>query len=168
MVNTACKKIHAELAIQCDVNPDNIFIMQNGDVLALGPDYARTAGHLPAEDVYVDGSGVGDIGSVVLRDRKILSEEGVVVVVATIDYDKKRVLAGPDILSRGFVYMRESVELINQAQKRAYHVMRSAMENSDKPSEKIIRQRVIDSLQEFLFDKTERRPMILPIIISKD
>ncbi|APT19121.1 ribonuclease J 1 [Amylolactobacillus amylotrophicus DSM 20534] len=161
------QKIHTELAIQCGVDPNNIFIMNNGDVLALGKDEAHRAGHVPAEDVYVDGSGIGDIGNVVIRDRKILSEEGLVVVVATIDPVKKRVLAGPDILSRGFVYMRESGELINSAQKRIYHVLRTLMENNDNLQEADLRQGIVDSLQEFLFDKTERRPMILPMIIMK-
>ncbi len=161
------QKIHSELAIQCGVDPKNINILSNGDVLALGKDYARRAGHVPAEDVYVDGSGIGDIGNVVIRDRKILSEEGLVVVVATIDLEKKRVLAGPDILSRGFVYMRESGELINSAQKRTYHVMRTLMENTTPPTDAEMRQAIIDTLQEFLFEKTERRPMVLPMIINK-
>lgn len=161
------QKIHSELAVQTGVEPDNIFVMENGDVLALGKDYARRAGHVPADDVYVDGSGIGDIGNVVIRDRKILSEEGLVVVVATLDLEKKRVLAGPDILSRGFVYMRESGDLINAAQKRIYHIIRSMMETNENLQEADLRQAIIDALQDFLFEKTERRPMVLPMIIIK-
>ena len=99
-------KIHTELAEKCDVPKENSFILKNGDVLALTKDSARYAGHFNAGDVYVDGSGVGDIGNVVLRDRRLLSEEGLVVVVATIDMQKRQIIAGPDLLSRGFIYMR--------------------------------------------------------------
>ena len=109
------QKIHCELAQQCGVPEKNCFIMENGDVLALTEKSARIAGHFPAGDVYIDGSGVGDIGNAVIRDRRMLSEEGLVVVVATINMQKQAVLAGPDLLSRGFIYMRESGELINQA-----------------------------------------------------
>ncbi|CAJ1228513.1 MULTISPECIES: ribonuclease J1 [Lactiplantibacillus] len=157
-------KIHTELAEQCGVPLDHSFILENGDVLALTKDSARVAGHFGAGDVYVDGSGVGDIGNVVLRDRQILSEEGLVVVVATINLKKKEIQAGPDILSRGFVYMRESGDLINEARRHVFRTIRRKMK-SDKASEATIRNAIIDDLQSFLFDKTERHPMILPMLI---
>ncbi|ETY73904.1 ribonuclease J1 [Lactiplantibacillus fabifermentans] len=157
-------KIHTELAEQCGVPLDHSFILENGDVLALTKDSARVAGHFGAGDVYVDGSGIGDIGNVVLRDRQILSEEGLVVVVATIDLKKKEIQAGPDILSRGFVYMRESGDLINEARRHVFRTIRRKMK-SDKASEATIRNAIIDDLQSFLFDKTERHPMILPMLI---
>ncbi|GEL13967.1 hypothetical protein FC15_GL000565 [Lapidilactobacillus concavus DSM 17758] len=159
-------KIHTELAELCGVPLNHSFIMENGDVLALTKNRARLAGHFPADDVYVDGSGIGDIGNVVLHDRRVLSEEGLVVVVATIDYKKKLVLAGPDILSRGFVYMRESGPLIESAQKRIYSVMRKLFAEEDKVLESTLRDAIIDSLQDFLFERTERHPMILPMLIS--
>ncbi|MFC6180130.1 ribonuclease J1 [Lactiplantibacillus daowaiensis] len=157
-------KIHTELAEQCGVPLDHSFILENGDVLALTKDSARVAGHFGAGDVYVDGSGIGDIGNVVLRDRQVLSEEGLVVVVATINLKKKEIQAGPDILSRGFVYMRESGDLINEARKHVFRTIRRKMK-SDKASEATIRNAIIDDLQSFLFDKTERHPMILPMLI---
>ncbi|WP_137625862.1 ribonuclease J1 [Lactiplantibacillus pingfangensis] len=157
-------KIHTELAEQCGVPLDHSFILENGDVLALTKDSARVAGHFGAGDVYVDGSGIGDIGNVVLRDRQVLSEEGLVVVVATIDLKKKEIQAGPDILSRGFVYMRESGDLINEARRHVFRTIRRKMK-SDKASEATIRNAIIDDLQSFLFDKTERHPMILPMLI---
>lgn len=157
-------KIHTELAEQCGVPLDHSFILENGDVLALTKDSARVAGHFGAGDVYVDGSGIGDIGNVVLRDRQILSEEGLVVVVATINLKKKEIQAGPDILSRGFVYMRESGDLINEARRHVFRTIRRKMK-SDKASEATIRNAIIDDLQSFLFDKTERHPMILPMLI---
>lgn len=159
-------KIHTELAELCGVPQKNSFILENGDVLALTKDRARVAGHFPADDVYVDGSGIGDIGNVVLHDRHVLSEEGLVVVVATIDYQKKLVLAGPDILSRGFVYMRESGPLIEAAQKRIYGLIRKMFTEEEKVTESMLRDAIIDSLQNFLFERTERHPLILPMLIS--
>ncbi|WP_129044840.1 ribonuclease J1 [Companilactobacillus metriopterae] len=160
-------KLHTELAEMCDVPMENSFVMKNGDVLALTSETARRAGHFPAGDVYVDGKGIGDIGNVVIHDRRLLSEEGMVVVVATIDYKKKIVLAGPDILSRGFVYMRESGELINQAQKRVFHVIKNAFDKEDdKVTEAELKKLIIDNLQDFLYKRTARNPVILPMIIS--
>ncbi|AYM03013.1 MULTISPECIES: ribonuclease J1 [Levilactobacillus] len=157
-------KIHTELAEQCGVPLDHSFILQNGDVLALTQDSARVAGHFTAGDVYIDGSGIGDIGNVVLRDRQLLSEEGLVVVVATIDLKNQEIKAGPDLLSRGFVYMRESGELLNEGRRRVFQTIRRAMRNP-KATEASIRNAVIDDLQNFLFEKTERHPMILPMFI---
>lgn len=158
-------KIHTELAEKCGVPTKNSFILENGDVLALTKDSARIAGHFNAADVYVDGSGVGDIGNVVLRDRRILSEEGLVVVVATIDMKKREILAGPDLLSRGFIYMRESGELINQGRRRLFRTIRRTLKN-DKVTEAMLRDAIIGDLQNFLFEQTERHPMILPMLVT--
>ena len=158
-------KIHTELAEKCDVPTENSFILENGDVLALTKDSARYAGHFNAEDVYVDGSGIGDIGNIVLRDRRVLSEEGLVVVVATIDMQKREILAGPDLLSRGFIYMRESGELIKQGRKRVYRTIRQTLKN-EKVTEAMLRENIIAELQTFLFEQTERHPMILPMFVT--
>jgi len=158
-------KIHTELAEKCDVPKENSFILKNGDVLALTKDSARYAGHFNAGDVYVDGSGVGDIGNVVLRDRRLLSEEGLVVVVATIDMQKRQIIAGPDLLSRGFIYMRESGDLINQGRRHLYRSIKGELKN-DKVSETQIKNTIISDLQEFLFEQTERHPMILPMLVT--
>ena len=160
------QKLHTELAQQCDVPADNCFIMENGDVLAMTENSARRAGHFPASDVYIDGSGVGDIGNAVIRDRRMLSEEGLVVVVATINMQKHTVLAGPDLLSRGFVYMRESGELINQAQRRVYRTIKQTFTNNEKVSEAMLKDAISDSLSDFLFDRTERKPIIIPMLIT--
>ncbi|MGO2950286.1 ribonuclease J1 [Lentilactobacillus kefiri] len=157
-------KIHTELAEQCGVPMDHSFIMQNGDVLALSKDTARMAGHFTAGDVYIDGSGIGDVGNVVLRDRQLLSEEGIVVVVATINLNNQEIQSGPDILSRGFVYMRESGELLDEGRRRVFKTIRKSM-RAKKATESSIRNAIIDDLQEFLYDKTERHPMILPMLI---
>jgi ribonuclease J len=158
-------KIHTELAQECHIPEDHCFIMENGDVLALTPDAVRRAGHFPANDVYIDGSGIGDIGNAVIRDRRTLSEEGLVVVVATINMQKQAVLAGPDLLSRGFIYMRESGELINQAQRRVYRTIKNTFKQNEKVTEGMLKDAIISNLQTFLFDKTERHPVILPMLI---
>lgn len=160
-------KIHTQLAQDTGVPRENCFIMENGDMLALTADTARMAGHFNAADVYVDGSGIGDIGNVVLRDRRILSEEGLVLAVATVDIAKKEVMAGPDILSRGFVYMRESGEMINEAQHILFKALREILNQPD-PSEHKLREAMTAALQPFLFEKTERHPMILSMIMSPD
>ncbi|MCM3756577.1 ribonuclease J [Sporosarcina aquimarina] len=158
-------KMHEELAIACDVEPDNIFIMSNGDVLALTEDTARPAGRVPSGDIYIDGSGIGDIGNVVLRDRKNLSEDGLVIVVATIDKKRNRVVSGPDLISRGFVYMRESGAMINEAQYMLTRQMHRKL--STGPADiGVLKSDIIDSLSSYLYDKTKRRPMILPVILE--
>ncbi|MGO2952243.1 MAG: ribonuclease J1 [Lactobacillus sp.] len=159
--------IHTQLAQQAGVPAENTFVLKNGEVVCFSPNGARIAGHVPAGDVYVDTSGTADVGNVVIHDRQVLSEEGLVVAVATIDYQHRRVLAGPDILSRGFVYMRESTDLIAAAQKHVYHVLRSELSQPELPSESVLRQKIIEQLSDFLYSKTERRPIILPMLIAK-
>ncbi|TLQ28306.1 ribonuclease J1 [Lactobacillus delbrueckii] len=159
--------VHAHLAQQAGVPAENTFVLKNGDVVCFSPEGARIAGNIHVKDVFVDTSGAADVGNIVVRDRQILSEEGLVVVVATVDYKHKQVLAGPDILSRGFVYMRESQDLINAAQKHVYHVLKTEMAKSDKPKNSEIRKAIIESLQDFLYSRTERRPMILPMLVEK-
>ncbi|MFD1206837.1 MULTISPECIES: ribonuclease J1 [Sporosarcina] len=158
-------KMHKELAIDCDVESDNTFIMSNGDVLALTEDSARIAGRIPSGDVYIDGSGIGDIGSVVLRDRKILSEDGLVIVVATVDKKRNKVVSGPDLISRGFVYMRESGMMINEAQQLLSKELqrRLSAETGDSGS---LKSDIIDILSPFLYDQTKRRPMVLPVVME--
>lgn len=156
--------IHSDLAQQTGIPKENCFILDNGDIVALTEDTARNAGSFEAGDVYVDGKGIGDIGNIVLRDRHILSDNGIVVVVATIDEKRKTILAGPDIISRGFIYMRESEELIQQAQKVAFHSLKNSFKGK-QVSEQKIKSNLIEEMKEFLFDETERRPIILPVIL---
>lgn len=160
-------KIHTQLAQDTGVPKENCFLMENGDMLALTADSARICGRFNAGDVYVDGSGIGDIGNVVLRDRHILSEEGLVLAVATVDIAKKEILAGPDILSRGFVYMRESGEMINEGQTLLFKALREAMNQPDCNEFKL-REAMSNALQPYLFEKTERHPMILSMIMTPE
>lgn len=157
-------KVHEGLGHDIGIPEENTFVLDNGDVLAVSPDEARVAEHIPAQDTYVDGNGIGDVGTAVLRDRQMLSEDGLVVVVATIDLKNKEITAGPDILSRGFIYMRESEDLINEGRKVIFHAILSAM-HEPTANEHIIRNAVVSQLQRFLFEQTKRRPLILPMFI---
>jgi len=158
-------KEHVKLATACGVKRKNSFMMDNGDVLALGKDHAQIAGKIPSGSIYVDGSGVGDIGNIVLRDRRILSEEVLVIIVVSINMKEFQISAGPDIISRGFVYMRESEDLIYEAQQLVAKHLEKVMERKTTQWSEI-KNEITDTIAPFLFEKTKRRPMILPIIME--
>ncbi|MER1999819.1 MAG: ribonuclease J, partial [Lysinibacillus sp.] len=157
-------KMHTELANDCDVPFENSFIMENGDVLALSANEAHVAGRIPSGDVYIDGNGIGDIGNIVLRDRRILSEEGLVIVVVSVDKANQKLVSGPDIISRGFVYMRESGTMISEAQKMLSQHLNQSIQAKTQWSE--LKNEITDVLGPYLYEKTKRRPMILPIIME--
>ncbi|WP_206830740.1 ribonuclease J [Alicyclobacillus fructus] len=159
------QRIHADLAIQLGIQPDHIFITEIGDVVEFEDGRARLGGKVPAGSVMIDGLGVGDVGNIVLRDRKLLSQDGILVVVVTLSKTTGHILSGPDIISRGFVYVRESEALLDEANRLVESTLSKLV--SDNVSEwSSLKTAVRDTLGRYLYEQTRRRPMILPIIME--
>lgn len=160
-------EMHASLAEEVGISQKNIVVAENGSIVTAGKNRVSLTGKVPSGRVLIDGLGVGDVGNIVLRDRKQLSQDGILIVVATINRRTKKVIAGPDIVSRGFVYVREADELMSEARKRVSRALDQCMEDSvtDWSS---IKSSLRDVLGKFLYEKTRRRPMILPIIMDEN
>ncbi|HJV46683.1 MAG TPA: ribonuclease J [Bacillota bacterium] len=156
---------HAELAEQVGIDPDHIFLLDNGDTVEFMNGEARLGSKVHSGQILIDGLGVGDVGNIVLRDRKLLSQDGILVVVVTLSKQSNAILSGPDIISRGFVYVRESEELLDEASKLVTTILNRCTE--EKVNEwSSLKVNVRDGLGKFLYEKTKRRPMILPIIME--
>jgi len=158
-------KAHAKLAEELGMDKEAIFILKSGDVLELGDDSAEVVGEVPVGAILVDGLGVGDVGNVVLRDRQRLAEDGIVIVVAVMDGYTNTLVSGPDIVSRGFTYTKENDDLIEEASAIAYEVLERMQERGVTDWGKI-KANLRDSLNEFFWKTTKRRPMILPILME--
>ena len=156
---------HARLARELGMPKENIFISENGQILEFTRDKGQVAGKVTAGMVMVDGLGVGDVGNIVLRDRRQLSQDGILIVVVTMNKQTHRVVAGPDIVSRGFVYVRESEALLDEATARVQQAL-DRCEDEKVKEWAAIKSNVRDALGRYLFEKTRRRPMILPIIME--
>ena len=155
---------HANIAMQMGMPEENIFIMENGNCLEISQKEAKLVGDVPSGNILVDGLGVGDVGNIVLRDRRHLSEDGLIIVVITITKEGK-VVSGPDIISRGFVYVRESEDLIEDAK----NVVRKILKDDSKDNLKDwngLKSDIRDNLRSYIFKNTKRNPMILPIIME--
>lgn len=158
-------KAHHDLAISMGIHPHSIFLLDKGDVVEFTNGDARQTDKVPAGQILVDGLGVGDVGNIVLRDRRLLAQDGTLVVVVTLSRKTKSILSGPEIISRGFVYVRESEELINDATSIVSEVLeKSLTQNISEWSS--LKNNIRDALGRYLYDKTKRRPMILPIIME--
>ncbi|MFM1650876.1 ribonuclease J [Brevibacillus sp. B_LB10_24] len=158
-------RMHSILAEQVGIEPDNIFLLDNGDTVEISGGVARYGPKVPSGNVLIDGLGVGDVGNIVLRDRKLLSQDGILVVVVTLSKQNGTILSGPDIISRGFVYVRESEELLDEANRLVTQTLQKCMdENVNEWSS--LKNNVKDALGRFLYEQTKRRPMILPIIME--
>ncbi len=156
---------HKELAEYMGMSPKNIFVPELGQVLELNARSAAWNGSVPSGRVLVDGAGVGDVGNIVLRDRRHLSQDGLIVVVASVDIEERTILSGPDIVSRGFVYVRESEELMDQVRAIARDALNECLENNITEWTEL-KAHVKDDLSKYLFSRTKRKPMILPVVMN--
>ncbi len=154
------------LALSMGIESQNIFISDIGTVLELDKKGARFGGTVPSGRVLVDGYGVGDVGNIVLRDRLLLSQDGLIVVAATVCADGGYLLSGPDIISRGFVYVRESEDLMEEMRVIAEDVIKAGLAGKNRADWYQIKNRVKDDLAKFIYGKTKRKPMILPMIMN--
>jgi ribonuclease J len=151
---------HARMAEQVGIPHENIFVVESGTVLEFGPDWGRIDGQVAEGHVLVDGLGVGDVGNVVLRDRHLLSRDGFVVVVVAVDSDTGEVMEGPHIITRGFIYLRESAELLDRASQCVLEALKDGEPRAAASAD------IKDSLAEFFYEQTKRRPMILPVVME--
>jgi ribonuclease J len=158
-------KAQAKLAKELGIPKENIFIMMSGDVLELNKEEAKIAGKVPVGGILVDGLGVGDVGNIVLRDRQHLAEDGILIVVLALDAYSDQLVSGPDIVSRGFVYVRESDELMEEARQIVDESVHGCLDRGISDWGKI-KGGIKDCLGEYVWRKTKRRPMILPIIME--
>jgi ribonuclease J len=156
--------LHAKLANSMNIPPDHIVIAEDGDIIEVTPESVKLSGHTACGNVFVDGLGVGDVGQIVMRDRQVLAQDGILLAVLTVDKETGQPLAGPDIVSRGFVYMRDSEELLESARE---HILESFIGLNGHASDwSFVKDKIRHTLSEFLYEKTHRRPMILPVVME--
>lgn len=159
------RKAQAKIAAQLGIPKENIFMLQSGDVLEMDNHKAVVNGKVPVGAILVDGLGVGDVGNVVLRDRQHLAEDGIMIVVMALESHSDQLVSGPDIVSRGFVYVRESDELLDEARLLVDEAVQDCLDRGKTDWGKL-KSTVKDVLSDFVWKKTKRRPMILPIIME--
>ncbi|HEY7413641.1 MAG TPA: ribonuclease J [Ktedonobacteraceae bacterium] len=157
--------LHAKLAYEMGIPAEHILVAEDGDIIEINQNGIERLTHTASGNVFVDGLSVGDVGQIVLRDRKVLSQDGILMVVLTIDKETGKPLTGPDIVSRGFVYMRDAEELMDSARQR---VLESFYDHTDyqEADWSFIKDKIKATLSEFLYQKTRRRPMILPVVVE--
>ncbi|MFD0049365.1 ribonuclease J [Actinomycetes bacterium NPDC127524] len=156
---------HEKVGVAAGLDRENIIIADKGDIVEINSEHIRLAGKVSAGNILIDGSGVGDVGNIVLRDRRLLSQDGTLIVVVTLNKSDKTIAAGPEIISRGFVYVRESEKLMDEATSLVNEIVKKA--GTKQPFDwSSLKQEMRDSLNSFLYEKTKRRPMILPIIME--
>ena len=161
---------HADLAEQVGIPEKNIFVADNGQVVEFSKKGRETAGHLreekvPADYVMVDGLGVGDVSNIVLRDRRVMAEDGMIVAIATIDSKTGDPIGNPDIISRGFVYMKENRQLIEDTRMKVKKIVKDHDPRTPADDDHI-KNKIRNEIGQFLFARTKRRPMVLPVVIK--
>ncbi|MBE3561046.1 MAG: ribonuclease J [Ktedonobacteraceae bacterium] len=156
--------LHAKLAYSLGIPEEHIVVAEDGDIIEVDQEKIKKADHTVSGNVFVDGLSVGDVGQVVLRDRKVLSQDGILMVVLTVDKETGQPLAGPDIVSRGFVYMRDAEELLDSAREQVRGSFVGLNGHSSDWS--FIKDKIKHTLSDFLYEKTHRRPMILPVVME--
>ncbi|MET1015104.1 MAG: ribonuclease J, partial [Paenisporosarcina sp.] len=156
---------HSKLAQSTGLTKAQIFIADKGDIVEYKGGKMRMSGRVQAGNVLIDGIGVGDVGNIVLRDRKLLSQDGIFIVVVTLNRAQKKIASGPEILSRGFVYVRESEKLMDESTELVKKIVEKYV-NKETFEWTNIKQEIRDTLNSYLFQQTKRRPMIIPIIME--
>lgn len=160
------QRVHANTAIECGVDPNNTFILENGDVLAFSENGARFAGHIPSGEVYIDGTGVGDISSTIIKERKYLSEDGMFSLVITIDLDKKEIPLEPQVVSRGFIYMKDSEELTKFLLMEAKKFLENEMAKMKVVNLNVLKHNLTEFLNRVIYAKTDRKPIVIPVFMT--
>lgn len=160
------QRVHADLAIETGVKKENTFILENGDVVAINDHSARIAGHIHAGDVYIDGSGIGDISSTVIKERKALSEDGMFALVITIDSKNKTIPIEPQVVSRGFIYMKDSEELTKSFVEEAKHYLIKEMTKYKTLNLNNLKHGLTEQLSRTIYTKTDRKPIVIPIFMD--
>jgi ribonuclease J len=158
---------HAKIAKSLGMKEERIIVAENGDVVNLSKKKVFVERkRVPSNYVMVDGLGIGDVGEVVLRDRKMLAKDGIFVVIAVVDRQTGKVKGSPDIISRGFVYLRESKELLRDVRKRVIRIVETATGSGKAVNWAYVKNEIKEKIGQFLFSKTQRRPMVLPVVIE--
>ena len=157
-------KRHADIGVLCGIPKENTFVLGNGDMLSMYKGKVKRAGSIPAEDVYVDGNRIGDIGAAVIKDRKIMSNDGIIVVIANIDINKKQILGHINITTRGFVQVNENEELLKELEQVSRRAINSKLNGPINYSD--IKNEIITNLSSYTYEKTGRKPIILPVIMD--
>ncbi len=157
---------HAKLGKSLGIPEDHIVIAEDGDIIEVTPEGIRKADHHPCGNIFVDGLGVGDIGSIVMRDRQVLAQDGILMAVLTVDKETGQPISGPDIISRGFIYMRDADELIELARAHVLESFGMHSRNGHTADWTYVKAKIKDTLGDFLYEKTRRRPMILPVVME--
>lgn len=158
-------KHHRDLAIKLGMEESNIFTLDTGEILELSKDEAKISGKVHTGNVFVDGLGVGDVGNIVLRDRKFLAQDGMLTIVVTIERESYSIIAGPDIITRGFVYVKESEALISEAKEIVRNEIEACL-NNEILEWQVLKNSMKKSMEKYLYEKTKRRPIVLPIIME--